>query len=749
MKNFDITAHIMGNTRFIDDISCGGDLLHAVLYLSKVSKGKIINIDTSEALKSSNVVAIITYKDIPGINQIGHIFKDQPLLAEGKVEYTGEPIAIIVAKDKNSAYKARKLIHVDIEEENPITDPRESLKKGIFIQPSRRLEKGDINSIWDKCDIIVEDTVNSAGQEHFYLETQSALVIPKDDGGLKIYASSQSPTGIQKDVSEVVDLPMNKIEVDILKIGGGFGGKEACAMYAAFPAVAAKILAKPVKLVLSRADDMALSSKRHPFTTDFKIGLDKNNKILAYQAKFLQDAGAYADISPPVLERCMLHAVNSYNIPNVLIDMFSCKTNKIPNTAFRGFGVPQSFFAIECAIYKAAEKMNIHPYVIQKDNLLKEGDTFHYGMKTENCNIKNCWDKLNEICDIDNEFKRVDTFNSVNTEKIKGLYIMPISFGISFAQTILNQAGALVHIYTDGTVSVSTGAVDMGQGVNTKIKFIVARALSVKPDKVRVETTNTTRVANISPTAASTGCDLNGMAAKNAASQLIERLKKVVAEETSSKYEQISIKDEVFYCDDRPIDELKFVDVVGIAYRKRVDLTCHAYYATPGVMFDRVKEVGTPFPYHSYGASMIEITIDCLKGTYNIDFVKIVHDVGESISKEIDKGQFEGGVVQGIGWSTIENLVYDKNGKLASTTSSYKIPDIKFIPDEILVELPDDFKNPKAVYNSKAVGEPPFVHGLGAYFALLYAIRNYRKDKKLCFSLPLTPEKVFMYIHGK
>ena len=747
VNNFsDITTHVMGNTKFIDDISCD-DVLHISLFLSKVSKGIIKKLDITKAKKSCGVKAILTHIDIPGINQIGHIIKDQPLLVENLIEYYNQPIAIIVADTKKNAQNASDLIEIDVKELKPIITAREAFQQNSFIQQSRKMIKGDVDVIWNKCKIIVEDQIECSAQEHFYLETQSTLVIPKDDGGIKIYTSSQNPTAIQKDISEVIKLPMNKIEVDIAKIGGGFGGKEASAMYAAFPAVVVRLLNKPAKLVLSRNEDIAITGKRHPFSIDFKLGLDNDNKILAYQVKYFQDAGAFADISGPVLERCMLHAINSYNIPNVLINAYSCKTNKIPNTAFRGFGVPQAVFAIESAIYKAAEVAKIHPSIIQQQNLLKNNDIFHYGMKVEKCNAKKCWNILNRKYNLSKMINDVNKFNLEHKFLVKGIYIMPVCFGISFTQNILNQAGALVHLYTDGTVSISTGAIEMGQNVNIKIKLIAAKTLFIDYKKIKIETTNTSRVANASPTAASTGCDLNGMATKKACEQLINRLKKVVAEHVSLKYEQISISNGIFYFDNKYTTNINFKMAINLAYEKRIDLTCHAFYATPNLYFDRKKEIGNPFPYHSYGTSITEVTINGMNGTYKVDSVYVIHDIGESININIDKGQFEGGIVQGIGWSTIENIIFNSNGQLLSSASSYKIPDIKFVPDKFEIEFPTEFKNLYAVYNSKATGEPPFIHGLGTYFALLNALRNYKQNKKLQFSLPLTPEKVFMYIH--
>jgi len=537
------------------------------------------------------------------------------------------------------------------------------------------------------------------------------------------------------------------VEIDIRRLGGAFGGKESCALWADLSAMAALLLKKPVKIVLGRAEDIATSPKRHPFSSNYKLGLNKNGKILAYELKMFQNAGAFADISLPVLERAFLHSVNSYRIPNSKITVASCRTNIIPNGAFRGFGAPQAIFVIESAIYKAASVLNIHPSVLQKKNLLVENDQLPFEMRVEHCNALRCWNELNEKYDINKRINAIEIYNSNNILTKKGIAVQPVCFGISFTQTALNQAGALVHVYVDGSISVSTGAVEMGQGVNSKILQIVADEFSVDVSRVKLETTNTTRVANASPTAASTGADLNGMAAKIAAHKIQVRLKKVATQILKShSVKDIKIINGKVYLRGNKTD-ISWEKLVDSAYWAKTDLSCHAFYSTPKLYFDRVKERGQPFAYHSYGTSITEVTLDCARGTYQIDSVKVVHDIGKSLSLDIDKGQFHGGILQGMGWATIENLVYAKSGTLLSTTNSYKIPDIKYGPTELNIDFLEETKNPYAVCNSKAVGEPPLIHGIGSYFALLSALKAARPDNDAIPSLPITPEKAFMYIY--
>lgn len=748
MKNLDVKMHVQGKAKFVDDITAPEGLLHAAIFTSPIAKGIIKNIDIDEARNADDVVAIYTYKDVPGENQIGHILKDQPLLAKKTVEYIGQPIVLVVAKTKKKALAACKKIKLELQKLTPILSPREAFKKNELFQAARLMKKGDTDSIWKKCDIVVEGTAETDAQEHFYLETQSAITIPLENGNFKVCVSAQSPGGFHHSLSEILGIQMHKIEVEITRLGGGFGGKEVNATWAALSAMAAKLLNRPVKLILNRREDIETSGKRHPFSTDFKLGLDKNGIIKAYEVSFYQNGGAFADISTPVLERCILHATSAYAIPNVTIRAASCRTNIVPHTAFRGFGVPQAVFAIESAIYKAAEKLGVHPLVIQKKNLIKEGYQFPYGMQVENCNATRCWESLDSKYKIHEQVCKVENYNKKNHLTKKGIAAMPVCFGISFTQTALNQASSLVNIYTDGSIGISTGAVEMGQGVNMKMLIIAAKEFSIKPERIKIETTNTTRIPNASPTAASSGADLNGMATKLACQELVKRLKKFISEKLKiSNIKDIEIKNERVYLKGKAT-EFVWEKLIYDAYWNRIDLSCHAFYGTPGVYFDRTKEYGHPFAYHSFGTSIIEVTLDCLRGTYKIDSIDVIHDVGQSISPEIDKGQIAGGVIQGLGYATIENLVFDKRGKILSSVNSYKVPDIKFVPEKFNINFLENTNNPYAVGNSKAVGEPPFIHGIGAYFGLTYALRAARTGKGLEFNLPLTQEKAFLHLYG-
>ncbi len=747
MKNTDMKMHLQGKSQYVDDLPTREGTLHSAIFGSTVAKAKILKVDISKAENASGVVKVFTYKDVPGANQIGHIIQDQPLLAEDYVQFIGQPIALVVAETRRQAFMALKLIDVDFEEEKPIVDSREAYINNEIHGKPMVMTLGNTDSVWDQCDYVFEGRADSAGQEHFYFETQSSLAEPIEGGRMKVSCSAQAPSGYQHHVADVLGISMNKVEIEIRRLGGGFGGKEGCAVWAALPSVAAYVLDRPVKLVLSRHEDITTTGKRHPYSSDYKIGFDKNYKILGYEFTMYQNAGAFADISLPVLGRSILHAVNTYKVPNFKGKAISCKTNIVPNTAFRGFGVPQAVFLMESAIFNSALKMNVNPTVIQKVNLLEEECQLPYKMKVEFCNARLCWNTLDKKYNIDKRIEAVNKYNNINTETKKGIYVLPVCFGISFVQTSLNQAGALVHIYTDGSVGISSGAVEMGQGVNMKILLIAARTLSISPDKIKIETTNSTRIANASPTSASTGADLNGMAVHKACIALVTRLKEFAEKELCIGIaENIHIKDGRIFINDKP-SAYTWERLVKEAYMSRIDLSCHEFYAPPQLHWNAEKMEGQPYTYHSYGTSITEVTLDCLRGTYEIDSIEVVHDIGKSISEDIDLGQFEGGIIQGLGWSTMEQLVFADDGRCLSVTSAYKMPDIKYIPKKLTIDFIENLKNPYAVCNSKAVGEPPFIHGIGACFALMNALHAVKKSDKM-LSIPLTPEKAFMYMYG-
>jgi xanthine dehydrogenase large subunit len=749
MKNYDWIQHVCGESLFVDDLTPPEGTLHAAVFSSPIAHGRIKKLNLEETKKTDGVVDILAAEDIPGENQIGAIIQDEQLLANDILDFRGQPIAIVVARDTFSAHEAAKKIKLEFEEFPAVTDAREAYQKGLLIIPPQTFSLGDVDSVWKNCDVIVEGTAESGGQEHIYLETQGSFAFPVEGDGVKIISSTQSPTTVQRAAARILNLPMNKVEVDVLRLGGGFGGKEDQATtWACMTALVAHKLKRPVKLILGRQEDIRMTGKRHPYSSDYKIGLTKDGKILAYEVQFYQNAGAAADLSTAILDRTLFHCTNSYFIPNVKATAYSCKTNLPPNTAFRGFGGPQGMFVIESAIYKAAEKLGINASVIQEKNLLNDGDEFPYGQKTKYCMARPAWNqavtKFNLI-ELKNE---IEQFNRKNKLMKKGVALMPICFGISFTNTMLNQASALVHVYTDGSIGISTAAIEMGQGVNMKLRQVAESIFSIDINRVKIETTNTTRAANTSATAASSGADLNGKAVEIACKNILERLTKSAQQELkTSSADLIEFRNEIVYVNGKPT-ELTWNILVQKSYSMRISLSSQAHYATPNIYFDKSKSKGEPFAYHVYGTAIIQVTVDCLRGTYEIDSVKVVHDFGKSMNPSIDRSQAEGAIMQGIGWMTIEEVIYTKDGKLLTDSlSTYKVPDVYFTPKDIEVDFLENPNPSAAIFNSKAIGEPPLMYGIGIYFALLNAIKVFRPNAELKISAPMTNEKLLLMLY--
>jgi len=748
MKNIDSINHVKGKSVYLDDIPQQEGALHGLVFDSPIAHGRIIKLDFQEALNLPGVIKIYTAKDIPGINELGIIVEDEPLLAEEELHFVGQAIAIIIAETELIARKAKKLINIEFEEFPIITDEREARIKEQFIVPPRTFKLGDTSKAFAQCDYVIDGVAKSGGQEHLYIETQGAYVVPIENDCLMVHSSTQGPTSVQKIVARILGVSMHKVEVDVRRLGGAFGGKEDQATpIAAMAALAAYLLKKPVKLVLHRLDDMRMTGKRHPYTSDFKIGLNKDLKIIALETDYMQNAGAAADLSPAIMERSLFHSTNSYFIPNVRATAYSCKTNLPPNTAFRGFGAPQAMFVLESAIAKAAEVIGVDAKKIQETNLLKENDEFPYGQIAKNVNSNGAWSQLEKIQSIDNIEKEIALYNEQNDHFKKGMAIMPISFGISFTNVSMNQARALVHIYQDGSIGVSTGAIEMGQGVNTKLVQVASKVFSVNKNRIKLETTNTTRVANTSPTAASSGADLNGKALEIACNALLSRLIQSASEILGVSESDISLKNEEVLVENSAVS-LNWERLVLESYFKRVKLSEKGHYATPQIHFDKNKEKGHPFAYHVYGAAVFTATVDCVKGIYDIEKVNIVHDFGKSMNKLIDNGQIEGALVQGIGWMTMEEIVYNKKGELMSNAlSSYKVPDIYSAPKEVNIEHLETEGDEMAIMRSKAVGEPPLMYGIAAYFAIQNAVKVFNPNYNLKFDAPFTPEKVLLALY--
>ena len=750
MNNPDLIGHTTGRSHYLDDIPVLKNTLYGVIFGSPSSHGKITSLDFSAALAVPGVWRIFTHEDIPGKNDIGGIISDETLFAVDEVHYRGQPVALVVADTELAARKAVKLIKIGISELEAVTDPREAATKGHFLIPSRTFRMGDVATAWDACEHIFEGRADTGGQEHLYLETQGAYSYPADNGSIRIHSSTQGPTLVQKIAARVLALPMNRVEVDVARLGGAFGGKEDQATFVAvMSALAASLMERPVKITLSRGDDMRMTGKRHPYSADYRIGLTGDYRIVAYQVVMYQNGGAAADLSPAIMERTLFHSTNAYFIPNTEVTVHSCRTNLPPNTAFRGFGAPQGMFMIEAAIARAASVLKIPARIIQQANFLKENDMFQYGQVAMDVNIGKCFTALNKEFEINSIEKEIAEFNSRRTIYRKGMAMMPVCFGISFTNTSMNHARALVHIYQDGSIGISTGAVEMGQGVNARLARVAAAAFSVAPERIRIETTNTTRVANTSPTAASTGADLNGNALLIAAGKLTGRLKDVASQLLNCTAAEVSLQEEKVLVNGERT-EMTWEKLVREALLMRVALSETGHYATPVIYFDKRREKGHPFIYHVYGTAVVTVLLDCLRGRYSIEKVLLVHDFGNSVNPDLDMGQLEGGIVQGIGWMTMEEVAFSKDGRmLTDSLSTYKVPDIYSAPAVIDCRALETEGPGFALMRSKAIGEPPFMYGIGAFFALQNAIRAFNPAWTPDFDAPLTPEKVLMRLYDR
>ncbi len=749
--NIDAANHVTGRSVYVDDIPVMEGMVFVKVFDSPVAHGRIKNIDFSAAEQVPGIVKIFSHKDIPGENQIGGIIPDEPFLADQEVHYRGQPVLLVIAEHEDAAEEAIKEIKIEIDPLPIITDPREAFKQGKLLSSSRKFSKGEVADAFSKCKYIFEGNAESGGQEQLYLETQGAYAYPTEHDSVKIFSSTQGPTQVQRTVARVLGIGMNKVEVDVPRLGGGFGGKEdQASAWGAMAAMTAWLLKRPAKCIPHRMEDMRMTGKRNPYSSDYKIGLDENYSIIAYEATFYQNGGAAADLSPAILERTLFHATNSYNIPHVKVVAHACKTNLPPNTAFRGFGGPQGMFVIEAAIDHAAKALNISTGLIQRKNMMDNGDEFPYGQIVSESQAKNCWDEAVNEFDLETVKNEIEQFNKQNSFYKKGLSLMPVCFGISFTNTMMNQARALVHVYSDGTVGISTGAVEMGQGVNSKMLQVAAACFGISPNKIKLESTNTSRVANTSPSAASSTADLNGKALLNACNQVKDRLISFIKTElTDEEGADVELRNEVVYINDEA-SVFNWKNLVQQAFLKRINLSAKGHYATPYINFDKTIEKGHPFAYHVYGTAITVVTVDCLRGTYEIDSVKAVHDFGTSMNRAVDLGQCEGGIVQGIGWMTMEEVVYNNEGKLLSNAlSTYKIPDIYAVPKILDIKFLNTDGNEMAIFKSKAVGEPPLMYGIGAYFAIRNAVLSFNPAARVPYSAPITPEKVLMALYSR
>ena len=742
--------HVTGIARYIDDLPVR-DLLHGRVVYSRVSCGIIKSINVAKALELPGVKAVLTCKDIPGENQMGPVVKDEPVLAEQDVSFIGQAICLIAAVNESVAKQAEALLEIQIEEHPGIYTITQAMESNSLLHPARTIERGEVQANLKSAPHCLNGELEIGGQEHWYLETQTSLALPGEGDEIKVLSSTQHPSETQALIAEVLGLSKNQVEVEIRRMGGAFGGKETQANHTAiWTALLAHKTGQPVKIRLFRDDDQKITGKRHPYLAHYSVGYDSSGRILALDTTLNTNAGSSTDLTMAVLERAMMHVDNSYYLEHVRIIGKAWKTNLPSNTAFRGFGGPQGMAVIETIMDRIARELKMDAYQVRMRNfyLDQERNQTPYGQVVERNHLQSMAEQLIASSQYFKRREQVNAWNQQHEYVKKGLALTPVKFGISFTTSFLNQAGALVNIYKDGTVLTNHGGTEMGQGLHTKIQQITGLELGVPFDRVKVNATNTSKVPNTSATAASAGTDLNGMAVKDAVGKLKRRMSEQIAAQWS-KDTSVDHKDILFegnrvkHISDPKLD-ISFKEAVNICYLNQVSLSATGFYKTPDIHFDRESGSGKPYHYFAFGMAVTEVRLDTLTGFYKSERVDILHDVGDSVNKRIDIGQVEGGYVQGVGWCTTEECKYDDQGNLLNhSPDTYKIPNLQDVPDEFYTELLQNAPNPNTIRRSKAVAEPPFMLAFSCWLAIkdaISAVGSHELEPQ--FSLPATNEVI-------
>lgn len=715
--------HVLGQATYTDDIRETAGTLHAALGLSSRAHARILGIDLEQVAASRGVVAVLTAQDIPGLNDCGPIIHDDPILADGLVQYVGQPVFIVVADSHDNARRAARLARIDYEDLPAILSPQEARAAESYVLPPMRLARGDAHSAFAGAPHRVKGELYVGGQEQFYLEGQIAYAIPGEDHGMHVYCSTQHPSEMQHVVAHALGLHSHHVTVECRRMGGGFGGKESqSALWAAAAAIAAVRTRRPVKLRADRDDDMLVTGKRHCFHYEYEVGYDGEGRILAAKVDMVTRAGFSADLSGPVATRAVCHFDNSYYLSDVEIRAACGKTNTQSNTAFRGFGGPQGAIAIEYVIDEIARNLGRDPLDIRCLNFYGKSDrnVTPYGQTIVDNVIHELVAELEQTSEYRVRRAAIEDFNRASPVLKKGLALTPVKFGIAFNVTHLNQAGALVHVYVDGSILVNHGGTEMGQGINTKVMQVVAHELGVDLARVRATATNTSKVANTSATAASTGADLNGKAAQDAARKIRDRLAAFVASQFGGDPSEVRFADDTVFVNG---EALRFGEVVAKAYLARVQLWSDGFYATPGLHWDPKTMNGHPFSYYAYGAAVSEVVVDTLTGEWKLLRADALYDAGNSLNPAIDIGQVEGAFIQGMGWLTTEELWWNPAGKLMThAPSTYKIPGVSDCPEDFRVRLFRNRNVEDSIHRSKAVGEPPLLLPFSVFFAIRDAI---------------------------
>ena len=715
--------HVAGTATYTDDIPELAGTLHAALGMSTQAHARIVNMNLDRVKAAPGVVAVFTSADIPGTNDCGPIIHDDPILATDTVHFIGQPMFIVVATSHDAARRAARLGNIEYEVLPPLLTPEEARAAGKSVLPPMHLKRGEPAERIASAPHAEAGKMSLGGQEQFYLESQISYAVPKEDNGMHVWCSTQHPTEMQHMVSHMLGWHANQVLVECRRMGGGFGGKESqSGLFACCASLAAWKLACPVKLRPDRDDDMMITGKRHDFRFGYEVGYDDSGRIQGVKVDMTSRAGFSADLSGPVMTRAICHFDNAYWLPEVEIDGFCARTNTQSNTAFRGFGGPQGAFAIEYIMDNIARSVGKDSLDVRRANLYgkDKNNITPYGQTVEDNVIHELLDELEATSDYRARREAIRAFNATSPVLKRGLALTPVKFGISFNVKHFNQAGALVHVYNDGSILVNHGGTEMGQGLNTKVAQVVAQELGVAFTRIRVTATDTSKVANTSATAASTGSDLNGKAAQDAARQIRERLTAFAAQ-----HYDVPVSTVAFVADQVEIGarRVPFDELIRLAYIARVQLWSDGFYATPKLHWDQAKLKGRPFYYFAYGAAVSEVVVDTLTGEWRLLRADVLHDAGRSINPAIDIGQVEGAFIQGMGWLTTEELWWNKNGKLMThAPSTYKIPTVNDCPPDFRVNLFNNANVEDSIHRSKALGEPPLLLPFSVFFAIRDAV---------------------------
>ncbi len=760
--------HVTGGATYLDDIPTPPHCLHLAFGQARAACGSIARLDVRAVRDTGGVAAVLTASDLPRTADTSPTAHDEPLLAADDVHFFGQPVFIVAAESHRIARHAARLGHVEVVERTPVLTIDEAIAAHDLLESPVVYLKGDPDAAIADAPNSLSGRVETGGQEHFYLEGQAAMAVPREDGGMLVFSSSQHPSEIQEKVSEVLGTDLGRVRVEVRRMGGGFGGKESqCNAPAMACAVTASVTGRPCRMRYDRDDDMLITGKRHEFRIDYSVGFDDDGRILGIVFDHHVRCGWSQDLSLAVADRAMLHADNAYHLENVRITSYRLRTNTVSATAFRGFGGPQGMVGIEHAIERIAWALDRDPLDVRMVNYYRSRDsgetspvmqrssnescpagkpgvstavqTTPYHMEVRDSVIREITTRLVERSGYHERRRSIARFNARNTVLRRGIALTPVKFGISFTLTHYNQAGALAHVYRDGSVHVNHGGTEMGQGLMTKVMQIASSALGLQPDSVTVSATDTDKVPNTSATAASSGSDLNGMAASAACETIRVRMATYLAEQWQQKPANVRFEGGNVLIGDVSIP---FSEAARRCHEGRVSLSATGFYATPDIHWERSSGRGRPFYYFAYGAAVTEAVIDTLSGESRILRTDIVHDVGESLNTAIDIGQIEGGFVQGAGWLTTEELVWNDRGHLLThAPSTYKIPACSDRPTILNVSLFENANSENTIHRSKAVGEPPFMLGISAFMAISDAVSSCG-DGFDGIDTPATPERV-------